>query len=222
MVARLVRDQKAAGSNPATSTAKPGCPLRVSRFCYVGGRDLDTRPVRPWVSEPNVSTVRCPAKPEERRTNQSKRAMRPLQGSSATIEIAARSGIPPRDTVQWTVATIEVAARSGIPPLRPLQARAATIERTVSNPSAISVSAAGIADASTRCLLRLTRSGRYRLWRFPHWGTASLAPHFDTPKAFVLKQSTKSLLTHTISMANHPNNYNNNLLSVPFFYHIIL
>ena len=124
--------------------------------------------------------------------------------------------------VQWTVATIEVAARSGIPPLRPLQARAATIERTVSNPSAISVSAAGIADASTRCLLRLTRSGRYRLWRFPHWGTASLAPHFDTPKAFVLKQSTKSLLTHTISLANHPNNYNNNLLSVPFFYHIIL
>ena len=96
------------------------------------------------------------------------------------------------------------------------------VSRTVSNPSAISVSAAGIADASTRCLLRLTRSGRYRLWRFPHWGTASLAPHFDTPKAFVFKQSTKSLLTHTISMANHPNNYNNNLLSVPFFYHIIL
>ena len=173
----------------------------ASQFSYVDGRDSDTRPVRPWVSEPNVSTVRCPAKPEERRTNQSKRAMRPLQGSSATIEIAARSGIPP---------------------LRPLQARAATIERTVSNPSAISVSAAGIADASTRCLLRLTRSGRYRLWRFPHWGTASLAPHFDTPKAFVLKQSTKSLLTHTISLANHPNNYNNNLLSVPFFYHIIL
>ena len=136
--------------------------------------------------------------------------------------LSERYRIPPRDTVQWTVATIEVAARSGIPPLRPLQARAATIERTVSNPSAISVSAAGIADASTRCLLRLTRSGRYRLWRFPHWGTASLAPHFDTPKAFVLKQSTKSLLTHTISMANHPNNYNNNLLSVPFFYHIIL
>ena len=177
-------------------------PLRVSGILFIGGRDFEPRrPVRPWVSEPNVSTVCCPAKSEERRTNQSKRAMRPLQGSSATIEIAARSGIPP---------------------LRPLQARAATIERTVSNPSAISVSAAGIADASTRCLLRLTRSGRYRLWRFPHWGTASLAPHFDTPKAFVFKQSTKSLLTHTISMANHPNNYNNNLLSVPFFYHIIL
>ncbi len=31
----LVRDQKAAGSNPATSTAKPGCPLWVSRFCYL-------------------------------------------------------------------------------------------------------------------------------------------------------------------------------------------
>ena len=29
-----------------------------------------------------------------RRTNQSKRAMRPLQGSSAKIEIVARSGIP--------------------------------------------------------------------------------------------------------------------------------
>ena len=50
---------------------------------------------RPRVSEPNVSPVGCPAKPEERRANQSKRAMRPLQGSSAKIEIAARSGIPP-------------------------------------------------------------------------------------------------------------------------------
>jgi len=48
---------------------------------------------RPWVSEPNVSTVCCPPQAEERRTNQLKRAMRPLQGSSAKIEIAFR--IPP-------------------------------------------------------------------------------------------------------------------------------
>ena len=42
--------------------------------------------------EPRRLNMRnCPAKPEERRMNQSKRAMRPLQGSSAKIEIAARS-----------------------------------------------------------------------------------------------------------------------------------
>ena len=54
------------------------------------------------MSEPNVSTVCCPAKPEERRTNQSKRAMRPLQGSSAKIEIAARSGIPSANSIVAT------------------------------------------------------------------------------------------------------------------------
>ena len=42
--------------------------------------------------------------------------------------------------------------------------------------SASSVGAAGIAVSSARRLLRLTRSGRFRLRRMPHWGTASLAP----------------------------------------------
>ena len=51
----------------------------------------------------------------------------------------------------------------------PLQGLRATIERTVSNPSAISVSAAGIADASTRCLLRKeSRAHRGRNSRLTH------------------------------------------------------
>ena len=91
MVARLVRDQKAAGSNPATSTAKPGCPLWVSRFCYVGGRDPDTRPVRPWGKPPRTAS-----------------------GGNLVGGFFNRN----ERSVQWTVAMIEVAARSGIPPLR--------------------------------------------------------------------------------------------------------
>ena len=43
--------------------------------------------------------------------------------------------------------------------------------------SAISVGTAGIADASTRCLLRLTRSGHFRFQRTTHWATVSLTPH---------------------------------------------
>ena len=56
---------------------------------------------RPRVSEPNVSTVCCPPQAEKRRTNQSKRAMRPLQGSSAKIEIAFR--IPPANFIVATL-----------------------------------------------------------------------------------------------------------------------
>ena len=37
MVARLVRDQKAAGSNPATSTQKPGMPLGAFRVFAIEG-----------------------------------------------------------------------------------------------------------------------------------------------------------------------------------------
>ena len=42
--------------------------------------------------------------------------------------------------------------------------------------SAISVGAAGIADASTRCLLRLTRLGHFRFQRTAHRAAVSLAP----------------------------------------------
>ena len=42
--------------------------------------------------------------------------------------------------------------------------------------SATSVGAAGIAGASTRCLLRLTRSGRFLLRRIVHRTTAFFAP----------------------------------------------
>ncbi len=42
--------------------------------------------------------------------------------------------------------------------------------------SAISVSAACLAFAAARCLLRLTRSGRFCLRQMTHWVTASFAP----------------------------------------------
>ena len=42
--------------------------------------------------------------------------------------------------------------------------------------SATSVGAAGIAGASTRCLLRLRNSPRFRLRRMPHWGTSRIVP----------------------------------------------
>ena len=70
---------------PPLRHKNPKCPLWVLRiFAIRNARGFDSQALeRPWVREPNVSTVCCPAKPEERRTNQSKRAMRPLQGSSA-------------------------------------------------------------------------------------------------------------------------------------------
>ena len=52
------------------------------------------------MSEPNVSTVCCPAQPEERRTNQSKRAASALQARAATIEIAFR--IPSANSIVAT------------------------------------------------------------------------------------------------------------------------
>ena len=42
--------------------------------------------------------------------------------------------------------------------------------------SAISVSSAGIAGASARCLPRLTHSGRFCLRQMPHRGIASFVP----------------------------------------------
>ena len=52
---------------------------------------LDFGTKRPRVSEPNVRTVCCPLQGEERRTNQSKRAVSALQARAATIQIAERS-----------------------------------------------------------------------------------------------------------------------------------
>ena len=43
-------------------------------------------------------------------------------------------------------------------------------------PSAITVGTVGFADASTHCLLRLTRSGHFRFQRTAHWAAVSLAP----------------------------------------------
>ena len=55
--------------------------------------------------------------------------------------------------------------------------------------SAISVGTAGIADASTRCLLRLTRSGHFRFQQTTHWATVSLTPHRGvTPFVCPLRQ----------------------------------
>ena len=105
-----IRDQKAAGSNPATSTTKTGYPSWVPCFrVLVSGVRNPKALQRPWVSEPNVSTVCCPPQAEERRTNQSKRAMRPLQGSSAKIEIAGkRSAKIPSIRLAKTVGHIDV------------------------------------------------------------------------------------------------------------------
>ncbi len=89
-------------SNPATSTTKTGYPSWAPCFrVLVSGVRNPKALQRLWVSEPNVSTVCCPPQAEERRTNQSKRAMRPLQGNSAKIEIAFR--IPPANFIVATL-----------------------------------------------------------------------------------------------------------------------
>ena len=89
MVARLVRDQKAGGSNPTTSTTKKA-PLEGAFFVVTDAEDSDTRPVRSWVTEPTVSPVGCSAKPKGRRRNQPKQAA-PPGGEAAPIEAADES-----------------------------------------------------------------------------------------------------------------------------------
>ena len=118
----------------------------VSRVLFVGGRDSDTRPVRPWGKSPRTAS-----------------------GGNLVGGFLNRN----ERSVRWTVATIEVAARSGIPPLRLPEALIFLRFRVfcyfayrcffADLQSAISVDTAGIAGASIRCLPRLTRSPRFRL-----------------------------------------------------------
>ncbi len=55
MVARLVRDQKAAGSNPATSTTEKRTPFTGARFlCSRGGIRKAQALERPWGKPPRT------------------------------------------------------------------------------------------------------------------------------------------------------------------------
>ena len=59
-------------------------------------------------SEVSVSPVGCPLKAEASRTSQPKRAMRPLQGSSATIEVAEGRSPTMYEVHQRIEITIEI------------------------------------------------------------------------------------------------------------------
>ena len=59
MVARLVRDQKAAGSNPATSTTEKRTPFTGARFlCSRGGIRKAQALERPWGKPPTTASGR--------------------------------------------------------------------------------------------------------------------------------------------------------------------
>ena len=85
MVARLVRDQKAAGSNPATSTQKSGHPLWVVRIFVCRWQGFGHAAAA--ANDTTVSPVGCSPTGERELSLLARKGERsPLQGLRATIE----------------------------------------------------------------------------------------------------------------------------------------